>query len=617
MDLPTASNMVVASPDHRQSIAMTTRWRRNDKILFIGAAALSFALVLIRAWTLPPVNDAARAFFLFNETGRIFPGEAVWDAANHLLSTWATQLAYLVLGPSLASLRLFSILSALVYFRYVHAVGTWILHRPVRWLLWLAMLFPPLLLEFFSLYRGYGPGLAFFLMGIWHTVEYARTGARAHWLWALVGVLLAAYATLTLLVPWCLVLAILPLLKPKAATGSAGLPKRLAEWFALGILPLAFLTWFGLELTRHGALYYGTAEGFWSGTVASVYRFMFPGHIPVTTLAIIWFALLLRTIWKARGLDFHDARQNPMVLIAVLLTGEMAGFVMLHWTSGTLLPMNRTAMHLVLPFVLLAALVVDDLANRNPAWQLALSPLLAFPWNTFMHFDPTRTTIWPEDGIGREVHGDLAAFTAASGRIPSVGASLFLKESWALQGLDRNSWEPALQEVSPGCDGTDFLVLRPSDTALFQGYHRVSKSDRNAVALFARDRPLPLQLVFDTIIPHSTGKEEWIPLWNVHPAILPCQRMLVELKGAISSSARPLEAQLVWETGRGAHSASWENLDLALLRTSWHDDTLRNAHLLQWTDSSDWIKVYIWNIREQPLNLTALHLRAYCIAGDQ
>src|SRR5690606_18920458 len=90
----------------------------------------------------------------------------------------------------------------LLYALYVWRVGTWFKSAAVSGLCRAALLLTPFVLEFFSLFRGYGAGIAFVLMGMYHLVRFTTVRSMAHSLWAVLAFSLAGFASLNTLLLW-------------------------------------------------------------------------------------------------------------------------------------------------------------------------------------------------------------------------------------------------------------------------------------------------------------------------------------------------------------------------------------------------------------------------------
>jgi hypothetical protein len=586
----------------------------SERAGFALLAVLATAYVVARAWAVPFVNDEARTFFLFNEVGRFQPWYAYWDAANHLLCTALGQVCYLIFGPAAWSLRLPSVLSFGVYLWYVWRLGVLLVHRPVRWVFWLAMLFTPVLIEFFSLYRGYGMGIAFLLMAVFHLIRYARTGERLHFLGALAGMLLAAYASFTLMILWSGILVLLALMALRTEGRGWRLARMATAWTILGAMPLCYLASYGLDLAKRGALYSGTSGGLVRGSMPSVLWPMFhvDPHLPFGLLVLCLIGLIVH---GSAGIFRRERWKwpSPLEVLAMLMCMEIAGRYVLNITSGILFPTDRAALHFVPLIAMLFAFTVDEVSVKRPWAQGAMAFLLIFPWSTWREADLDHSAIWPDDAIGEDLFPVAEKCQQAANRPLAIGSPGFLDYSWALRNMAVGSDLPIVQNVKADCRGVDLLLLRVADTIHAPEYHRIAGMPTDPVVLLARNTPLPLELLLDTVIPPENAVPEFRNLWEPPEGSVHAAGLLLVLDAQITSPARPLEAVLVWDTGssdRPPHA--YTDMKLALQRTTWQGDTLRLAHWIPLPDGgAEHIDMRIWNVRRQKLALGHCRLRVY------
>lgn len=598
---------------------------KNERAAFVMLALVSVLYVVTRAWAVPFVNDEARTFFLFNQVGRFQPWFAEWDAANHLLCTALAQVSYMVFGPAACSLRLPSVLAFGLYLWYVWRSGALLSHRPVRWIFWTTMLFMPMLIEFFSLYRGYGMGIAFLLMAVFHVIRYATTLEWIHFLGALVGMLLAAYASATLMVLWASVLVIVALLALRRWKGPwrsapMGLLRQVLALLFLGVLPMAYLAAVGLELAKQGALYYGTPGGLVQGSLPSLLWPLFPFELPAVEYLFFFVTCGLLVLAFARAMEQKTWNWSPpLVMIATLLVLEIVGRYALNFTSGVLFPVDRAAMHFLPLFVLLFAFAVDHFALKWPALQWAMALLLIFPLTTLSYANLNHVGNWPKDPITEEIFTVAERYQREADRPLVIGSPAFMKHSWALRNMAAGSPLPLLQQVPFGCTGTDLLLVHPEDTIHALGYHRVAGKPTDAVLLYARNTPMPLELLLDTVLaPNPTLPEHWM-IWDPRPGSVPADELLLVLDAVITSPARPLEAFLVWDIGETEHGPNaYNDLAPALLRSRWQSDSLRVSRwMLLPAQGAETMSMRVWNARHQELSVEYCRLRVYRIEKQE
>lgn len=585
---------------------------RGERIAFGILGAIAFAYVVVRAFSVPLVHDEARTFFLYNAVGSFQPWYCFPDAANHLLNTALGQVSYLLFGPAAWSLRLFNVLSFLVYAGYVVRLGGLIERRVVRWCLWSALLLLPFGIEFFSLYRGYGLGLAFLVMALYHVLRFSATGRYAQLLGALMGLLLAAYANFSLLVLWCAVLAHLAFLFVRTAVPMRERWWRWASWAVLGLLPLAYLAAYAMELADQGALYYGTDKGLIGGTVVSMGLSLFASDAPWLVASIV--ALVCAVIVQGVVLCVRDPRAiglSPLAVLVYLLMAEVVGRCVLGAGLGMLYPMDRTALHLFLLVPVSVAFGVDAAAARMPWMRWWAIVLLVLPARLIGNMNMVRTTSWPEDPIGEDLFDRVEHRSRPEGRPPVIGATHFLAMQWYLRNMARVPALPPAQEMEPGSDGADLLLMPERELARYPGYAVLAKSGE--VVLCERDSAQRTALVLDIPLQPLSAPGEFATLWEM-PTDTSLGRALLAEVELVMTAAEPLDAWLACSADRveGASPVSGY-LELLFARTRWQHDTLRVMRWIPLAEAKPGGVTFlrIWNKRERPFVLERGRLRIH------
>ena len=290
-----------------------------------------------------------------------------YDANNHVLYTLLAKLSVGLFGTSEFAIRLPSVLGGLVYFYAVFRV-CWFFFAD-RWLFVAgvaALTLNPFVLDFLSAGRGYGLGLALWMLGLWFLLDgrLERAGAAFG---------LAVAANLTLVFP-CAGLILAYAIWKKftwAIVDRLILPAVVAAFIVL-VIPLANL--------KPGSFYAGS-ETLWRG-VQTVVTMSLRHHMTVLPdLQIVLLHVLFPVILVCvAALAFRPQPHLAFVGGALVLTIVL--LVMAHYGVKLLYPELRTGLYLCPFFTLVYLLAVRD---RNAWWGLPLWLLLGvyvFEWNT-------------------------------------------------------------------------------------------------------------------------------------------------------------------------------------------------------------------------------------------
>jgi hypothetical protein len=110
---------------------------------------------------------AAWKFWTFSE----------YTANNHVLNTLLGKLSVSLFGLSELTLRLPSLIGGLLYFVVIFRLSRFLFGHSGWFLLSVTLnCLNPLILDFLSVARGYGMGLAFFCLGLFYCLEYLAAG---------------------------------------------------------------------------------------------------------------------------------------------------------------------------------------------------------------------------------------------------------------------------------------------------------------------------------------------------------------------------------------------------------------------------------------------------------
>ena len=591
----------------------------RERRAFLLLASLAFVHVALRAFLVPLTHDEARTFFVYTLSGHFLPFLSHWDAGNHLLCTALGWVSYEAFGMAPWSLRVFSALSFVLYAWYAWRWGALVRELVVRWSLWAALLFAPVLIEFFSVYRGYGMAMAFLLMALYHTTSWIRESGRNHLLAALFAWMLAALSMLSLMILWCAALGViaLDLLVKKGSTrertGGALL------WLGLGLLPLIGVSFYAEELKDQGLLYFGTEDGLYHGTLRSLAVEFFGSDdgwvmLPVAVLMLAAFVAvgwhLLRNTggrWRSTG-----------AVLAGLFLAELMGRLVLGEGFGVLYPSGRTALHWLPLAVLLIAFAVDGLAGRKAVWQWVALLLLVLPVRTLTTMNLTYVRSWPEEAISANIYDTVGRLQRAAPRPLLVDGYRQMPPPWDHERLWMRPGLPLLSSHGFPQADCDLLLI---DTTYFTappGFRTIATSATGRQVLKQRIVPLQLALLKDSVLAPTALNNEFHGLWEPNAQELVAQELVLELELDLRSDARCLETLLVIEVdGPDGEHLHYDQIELRTLQREWTGDTLHIMRRLPiLSGNAKRVVCYLWNRHRQNLALTSGRVRTLRIQPD-
>lgn len=574
------------------------RYTRAERTAFIVAAALVFCYVAVRSVTVPIVHDEAMTFFYYVETGDFLPFKAHWDAGNHLLCTALAWISYKIFGMEAWALRLPSVLAFALYALYVWRWGLLARHAVVRRCLWAALLITPFLLDFFSLFRGYGMAMAFWLAALYHLCLLLERYSERQLAAVLLALLLANYSSLNLMPLWAAMLAVVlvkALRKPPHMRGKlagAGL------WLVLGLLPWAVAALYSMQLSLRGSLYYGVTNGLLKGSLPSLLRPMF-GSAPGWMLALVLLLLVMATFIALQALwaERHKtARAWALVMCAALLWADLfARQVLFDW-KGTLFPEDRTALHWVPLFVLLFAFAVDRLSLRVPKLQWAVLALLALPARGVATANTARTVLWPDQTVTPALVRAVEKEQGPAGRLRTVGAQNLVTSCWAFALRSMGVRLNAADAADFPMGGQELLLADPTWDTVPPGYRWAFTSVSGHTSLFVREAPLAVELITDSTLAMHISGQEFTELWHPDAGALAGHAYLLELELELHPEHEPWLATLVVEVENGGGGKHYESVPLQFMRgprLGTKLRTVRRVPLL--AANTQRAVVYLWN----------------------
>ena len=488
---------------------------RADRIVFGVFACAAWAYVLARALLVPVVHDEAGAFHMFTLTGDFVPFVAGQDAGNHFVYDALSQVSWSLFGHSLFGLRVWCVLSFVLYSWYLWRSGAWFRSPFVRWCAWTCLLCVPFMVEFFSLARGYGLGLGFWAMALFHLVVWHGTRKQGDLVALLVGMALAVWSTLSMLMVWSGLLAIVTAAVLFDRSGRLK-AHTLGTIAVLGAAPWAVALLFAFELHGEGSLYAGTDSGYLQGTIASLLGQicgLWDSAGLLTALIVIVGAVGIVARLRSAGADLGKGTVLPLLL--GLLVFDALAQTFSSFVLGSHLPKDRTAMYLVEPAVLILALGIDAIGERAN-WAVAFaSGFLLLPLREIRRMNTDHTTYWIDQAIPEEFYRVVAGRQRMSDRWLLVGAQLYqAKSTWDLgmwqHGVRLNELD-ALDFPQPL---NDLLILDPTKDTAPPGFRAIAQGPSGRVELLERTIPLRTSVLVDTAMSFPLSGDEFRMLWK-------------------------------------------------------------------------------------------------------
>ena len=567
---------------------------KHERGAFLAVALLLLAYVAMRAATMPWVHDECASLFWYVERGEWLPGLAHWDANNHVLSTVIGLLSYKLVGLSLLGSRIGSVLAFLLFAWAAWRLGQRVERALVRWAMILALLLCPFLLDFFSLFRGYGLQMAFWLMALDGALAHARDRSTNSLIRALLALVLANAAVLALLPLWAamVVFGLYFVLRRRPS----GWKRHAFLVIMLGAVPVMLGAWLSVELKQRGLLYHGTLEGFVSVSIGTLCTYV----LGAKSLVLAWviMAMMAATLCIGVWLGRRD-----VLIVSGLFWADAALRIVMALMLGVNYPEDRAALHLVPLMVLAMAFSADALAARTKHASWLILPLLFLPLRSsarwLLDLDD-RTLLWPEQQISRGTVLALNDYAVHVRRPAVLGAyhqtCLSVPYAMRVNGLG------AVVPMSEGFPGGDQDMRLADERFLARasvGYAEVdSWSDHPR--LLQRKESLSLLPIAEQELSILNNDAEFIEL--LHPDTLePGVAYAIELDAAVTSDGY-MDLHLVIELGEEEGLSGYrDDVPFALFRPQWNGERLHVIRTFTSRSNAARQVIYLWNPTKQPV----------------
>lgn len=447
------------------------RLRTLNKNLCYIVPSLVFLYVLIRAFNLSFIIDEAMSYdILVNKPyyfkALIFDDNHFYIANNHVLNTLFGYISYYTFGSSPFSFRIFNVLSFLVYCFFSVQLIKFYSKSRVSTLIGLVFLFlNPFMLEFFSLYRGYGLSLACTVGILYYFSQYCFSEPKRKFL--VLGVLfsiLAIYANFALLIP-VFVTQVFCFIYLNKSVPFLEIPKRKEILiFVLGAILLIPAVSNILILSELKELYFGGETSFIHDTLDSFVEYTFYTKKEFDKLVLL--AIIVFLIPYA---FFARSKSKELFSITIVIVGLGLLPTILNLLLETKFVIERASLYVV-PFLGLFFMLFYDNSSHQKWVKRVFALLLLFLTvsavkKTTKSYNFNTTTTWKTDSNNKDFLKDI--FELNDNKDFSVAVFWIFEDATKyykkLYKLDELKSIKRLGSNKPIDSGIDYYYIRKSD----------------------------------------------------------------------------------------------------------------------------------------------------------
>ena len=588
---------------------------KHNRLFFIIFTVTIFLYLFFKASLQGISNDEAFTFFYYIHKNTFFPGDATWDANNHILNSFFSIQFYKLFGKDLIFLRLTNVLSFLLYAYYVYKSSHFFKTNWSKVALQVGLLTPVFLLDMFSVSRGYGMSIAFLWAAIYHFVNYFKSKSNKDNLgfWIFIG--LAVWSNLSLINSYLIIIGAFTVYLIIKFKEIGKLQKVLFIFPGLSVFIAAAI--YSNTLKEKGLLYYGNQEGFVETTLATLAEFQFGFNNQI--LAFSWLVLMLvliimifSTIKKVRNLQ---ELYTFKYIIGLFLFLNIVGIILLNVILEVNFPEDRTAIYLIPLFIAAFVLVIEEWSFKIKQLRWLHLLTLIIPFGLIQNASLKGTNLWKDLYLSQEMHDVIAKEQLKSERQLTVNGYHLFKWSWQYFNLNQDLSYLSFVPFPDTC--SDIIIARPSDLENndLNTYEKLYQSDFNKVSILKRKKYLTKKLVLKTEDKLTLeGTDEFLELF--HDTVnADFKRLNLTFKMSVDSEKKPLQTKLVIETKRkNKEQIYYDLIPLDWLRSEWNNDQLLiDRNLPTSAEDTVIVKAYLWNNKKETFNAKISELSFYSL----
>jgi hypothetical protein len=316
--------------------------KRINQFGFIAIMASVFILLIIKAITLPVVNDEAPTAltYIHNHVWQIMMYTDNWPN-NHILNTLFVKLFVYLFGNNQLVIRLPNLLSFILYGIAIFRINKTVLKIDSFFFLPAALLFVSnqFVIDYFALCRGYGMASAMATLSVSYLITgFGRSKDKHIWIAYSLSIL-ASYANFTLLVFWCatslmvVFYFIIERLSIKKILGPVMI------MFMVTLLYMALIANPIIKMHSTDEFQYWSSKGFYWETIypfikyslGARHRFLFPtGHVIAAFIFMTIIANCIFLFFHFKNSKYDPAGLRLPVFVSTVLLLTIAGINILQ-----------------------------------------------------------------------------------------------------------------------------------------------------------------------------------------------------------------------------------------------------------------------------------------------
>ncbi|MFT4525385.1 MAG: hypothetical protein ACI85F_001538 [Bacteroidia bacterium] len=592
-----------------EQLELETNPRQPHHLLRVMEKKIAYAIiaglwvyVALRSVFVPITIDEAATFFHYIQPQKWLPGDAHWDANNHILNSGLSIISYRLFGADEWALRLPNLFAGLLYLIMAWKLAQRINDRVFRWSMFLALGFCSFLLEYFGYTRGYGLSIGFLALGLWSFLQWRESGRLLYLISTILGILLMVIANLSLLVSGLimttLVFAFLIIDKRKN-------PVQYAVVGTLSALGFYFAISHSLNMKERGLLYYGEGDSFWHVTVRTLGQFTYHpiGDILIWILPAAFLVVSILVVITLKKSSLTALLRHKAVVPVALLFGNLFANFSMHFLMGVNYPEDRVALG-YLPFIIISAMYLAD-GFESKSLKFILVPFaLSFPIQLLATANVSMCPLWDRDQYLPNLLEVAAERFEQTGIEPTVEGYMWRRLAYDYHNWDTEGRVSSMRAYSKERYVADLVITENAAGLDLSTYTELLHDPWSPLIVYERTTPWQRTLikegVFETRGQTDAQFKEFVNI--TLPANKPSGYLFVP-EITFESESIPPRISMVGQVSDPQHSGiDFHEVALDRVRSQWKDESAALYHsvlLDAQADSAAHLKVFLWNRENQ------------------
>ncbi len=599
----------------------TAFFQNKFNLLFSIIALVSFILVVLRAKFTPFVHDETATFYFIVQNGHYMPYHAHLDTNNHILNSGLTHLFYSLFGSSKFILRLPNVLFFVFFLIGIYRISAHLNHTVSKVLLVAGFLFSYNWFTFFSVSRGYGMSFAGIIMAVSYLLDYFKTHRLKDLIWLGFWMQLAMAASLIMMPVYCIMLGLIYL--HQLLNKLFFKPGNLLNLLFNAALILYWVK-FSSFLKEQNGLTHGAGESYWHVTFETLI-YMVTGSYSQTLQAIIVFIsiLILYT-----GFYFAIKEQTPLknvfgkpyVFLLSLFAAELFGIYLMKKTMGVNYPEDRTALFFYITLVLYFVFLLEEFPFKPlQIIALAISCILVIQFAFKLNFRKHELYIY--DTFPPRFYEKLVAEQKNYDKPITIGGHRCREFIYGFMNYRSNGalnamFAPELMHMN-----CDYLIAKAGEKPFYDWlYEEIDSEPDWDFRLLKRKEKIKYKPLLEITNKNFTGEQEFYELLNDTSNTLfqNLNPVKVEFSFKAESVPVPFEAWLVLQIdSMNGNKHCFSRSSLNWIKLNYNEDKTHTYSVVTPPLPTRYrnFKAFIWNIKQQPINITFTSMKVYQMYG--